>query len=119
MALSFIDRGEPPEYICTQGRAMEQLEMEDQIHNSNELTHRAPRVSRRVSVRLALKVRGEDVVYHVNTVNFSKSGLRVQTRVPLEPGQPVVAFPSKGGTPAGYCRVVWMKAGDAGLQLIH
>jgi len=98
---------------------MERLEMEDQIHKSNELTERAPRVSRRISVRLALKVRGENHFYNVNTVNFSKTGLRVQTRMPLEPGQLAVALPSKGGTPAGYCRVIWMDGKDAGLQLIH
>jgi len=93
--------------------------MEDPVSRPSELVRRATRISRRVSVRLALKVGGQDIIYNVNTINFSKTGLRVQTRVPLETGQPVVALPNKRGTPTGYCRVVWMDGGEAGLQLVH
>lgn len=93
--------------------------MENQVSKPTELIRRATRVSRRVPVRLALKVRGQDFIYNVNTVNFSKTGLRVQSRVPLETGQPVVALPNKSGTPAGYCQVVWMDGKEAGLKLVH
>jgi hypothetical protein len=98
---------------------MEQLKMNERVSKPGQTDRRAKRISRRASVRLALKVRGEDFVYNVNTVNFSKTGLRVQTRMPLEPGQPVVALPNKSGTPTGYCRVVWMDGREAGLQLVH
>ena len=93
--------------------------MDNEVPKPNEVVRRATRISRRVSVQLALKVRGEDYIYNVNTVNFSKTGLRVQTRVLLELGQPVVALPSKGGAPTGYCRVVWTDGREAGLQLVH
>jgi hypothetical protein len=80
---------------------------------------RAPRVSRRVCIQIALKHQGEDFVYNVNTVNFSRTGLRVIGRLPLEPGQPVIAFPNKGNIPSGYCRVIWTNGSETGLAYVN
>ena len=81
---------------------------------------RTPRTSRRISLQVALKCRGQDMVYNVNTVNFSKTGLRVQARrLPWEPGQPVIALPNKSSIPDGYCRVVWVSEHEAGLEFIN
>ena len=81
---------------------------------------RAPRTPRRISLQVALKSRGQDLIYNVNTVNFSKTGLRVQARrLPWEPGQPVIALPSKSSIPTGYCRVVWVNEDEAGLEFIN
>jgi hypothetical protein len=81
---------------------------------------RAPRTSRRISLQVALKYRGQDFIYNVNTVNFSKTGLRVKAhRLPWEPGQPVIALPNKSSIPHGYCRVVWVSEHEAGLEFIN
>ena len=81
---------------------------------------RAPRTSRRITLQVALKSHGQDFTYNVNTVNFSKTGLRVQgPRLPWEPGQPVIALPNKSSIPTGYCRVVWVTESEAGLEFIN
>ena len=80
---------------------------------------RTPRFPRRVSIQIALRVRGEDYTYNVNTVNFSRNGLRVLARLPLEPGQPVIAMPNNRNIPAGYCRVIWNSGNEAGLEYVN
>lgn len=81
---------------------------------------RAPRVARRISLQVALKYRGQDLTYNVNTVNFSRTGLRVKApRLPWEPGQPVIALPNKSSVPTGYCRVVWVNDREAGLEFVN
>jgi hypothetical protein len=80
---------------------------------------RAPRFPRRVSIQIALRVRGEDYTYNVNTVNFSRTGVRVLARLPLEPGHPVLTLPNTSNIPSGYCRVIWNSGNEAGLELVH
>ena len=80
---------------------------------------RSPRTSQRLPLHLAVKFEGQDVVSLVNTVNYSKHGMRVQTNLPLRPGQAVYALPAKAKLPSGYCRVVWANEAEAGLELVH
>jgi hypothetical protein len=81
---------------------------------------RAPRISQRIPLQVALKYRGQDMVCNVNTVNFSRTGLRVQgPRLHWEPGQPVIALPNKSPIPTGYCRVVWVSGHEAGLEFVN
>jgi hypothetical protein len=68
---------------------------------------------------VAVKYQGEDVVRTVNTVDFSKHGLRVQTNLVLQPGQAVYAMPTKGKLPSGYCRVIWTTGREAGLEFVN
>ena len=63
---------------------------------------------------------------HVGSaIDLSQQGARIQTEVPLSPGQTVDLVPSGGigvGTP---CRVVWVRApdpsktGEAGLEFLN
>jgi len=80
---------------------------------------RAPRFPRRVSIQITLRFRGEDYTYNVNTVNFSRTGIRVLARLPLEPGQPVLALPNTSNIPSGYCRVIWNSGHEAGLEFVN
>ncbi len=98
---------------------LEEIERERVIPPPGQCDRRAPRFSRRVCIQIALKHLGEDYVYNVNTVNFSRTGLRVLARLPLEPGQPVIALTNKGNIPSGYCRVVWNSGVEAGLEFVH
>lgn len=97
----------------------EQMEEVPATSGTGQIDRRAPRFSRRVSIQLALRVRGEDYTYNVNTVNFSRAGLRVLARLPLEPGQPVIALPNKNNIPSGYCRVIWINGFEAGLEFVN
>jgi hypothetical protein len=80
---------------------------------------RSQRTARRIPIHVAVKQQGQDVVRTVNTVNFSKHGLRVETRLALRPGQAVYAMPTKANTPSGYCRVVWASEREAGLEFVN
>jgi hypothetical protein len=80
---------------------------------------RAARFPRRVSIQIALRFRGEDYTYNVNTVNFSRNGLRVLARLPLQPGQPVLTMPNASNIPYGYCRVIWNNGHEAGLEFVN
>lgn len=89
---------------------------------NSDLDHvhrRSPRTSRRIPIQVALKYQGQDKVCYVNTVNFSKTGLRVQSNLSLEPGQALVALPGRSGAPHGYYRVVWTDGRDAGLEFVN
>ncbi len=89
---------------------------------NSELTHvhrRSPRTSRRIPIQVALKYQGQDKVCFVNTVHFSRTGLRVQSGLTLEPGQALVALPGRSGGPHGYCRVVWTNGRDTGLEFVN
>ena len=98
----------------------EEVEEINDTPNIDRPDRRAPRTSRRIPLQVALKYRGQDMVYNVNTVNFSKTGLRVQApRLHWEPGQPVIALPNKSSIPTGYCRVVWVNEDEAGLKFIN
>ena len=80
---------------------------------------RSQRTARRIPIHVAVKYQGRDLVRTVNTVNFSKHGLRVQTNLVLQPGQAVYAMPTKTNTPSGYCRVVWASEQEAGLEFVN
>ena len=93
-----------------------------EISMDSGLTHvnrRSPRTARRVSIQLALRMRGEDKICYANTVNYSKTGLRVQPQVALEPGQALVTLPNRSSVPHGYCRVVWSTGQEAGLEFVN
>jgi hypothetical protein len=79
----------------------------------------APRFPRRVSIQVALRFQGEDYTYNVNTVNVSRTGLRVLAKLPLHPGQPVLTLPNNANIPSGYCRVIWNNGHEAGLQYVN
>jgi len=88
----------------------------------SDVTHvhrRSPRTSQSIPLKVAFRQRGEDKVSVVNTVNFSRTGLRVQSKLTLEPGQALMALPGKDRIPSGYCRVVWVSGNEAGLEFIH
>lgn len=97
----------------------------DPINGANVdpgITHvnrKSPRTARRVAIQLAFKQQGEDKISFFNTVNYSKTGLRVQCRLALEPGQAIVALPNKSSLPHGYCRVVWTTGHEAGLEFVN
>ncbi|MBI4167068.1 MAG: PilZ domain-containing protein [Acidobacteria bacterium] len=98
----------------------EQVEEIDESSTVDRSDRRTPRTPRRIPLKVALKYRGQDFIYNVNTVDFSKTGLRVQApRVPWQPGQPVIALPSKSAIPHGYCRVVWVSEREAGLEFVN
>jgi hypothetical protein len=80
---------------------------------------RSPRTARRVPVTVAVRNQGQDVVRTVNTVNISKHGLRVQTKLVLRPGQAVYALPTQGKLPSGYGRVIWARDHEAGLEFLN
>jgi len=86
---------------------------------ASPIPRRSRRTTRRIPIHVAVKQQGQDVVRTVNTVNFSKHGLRVQTTLGLQPGQAVYAMPTKTNTPSGYCRVVWASEQEAGLEFVN
>jgi hypothetical protein len=76
-------------------------------------------------ITLVVKSQGKQSTHTVSTVNLSKHGVRIQSRLPLNPGQAVFAWPRQGNWPAGYFRVVWVDAAgsrpvqEAGLELVN
>jgi hypothetical protein len=58
-------------------------------------------------------------------VDISKEGLRVQTTAALSEGQIVYVLSSRGFSPLGYCRVVWVRElelarrNEAGLRVLN
>ena len=75
---------------------------------------RSERILRRMPVTLVVKSQGKQSTHTVSTVNLSKHGVRIQSRLPLNPGQAVYARSRKGSWPAGYFRVIWVDTSDSG-----
>ena len=82
-------------------------------------TRRSERTNRAIPIRIALKSHGRDSMLMVKTVNISRHGIRVRTNLLLEPGQAIYAKPMGGNLPSGYCRVIWSREGEAGLEMVN
>ncbi len=98
---------------------IERAEELEVVPPSEKIPRGAPRFARRVSIQVALRFQGEDYTYNVNTVNISRTGLRVIARLPLHPGQPVLTLPNNCNVPSGYCRVIWNNGHEAGLEYVN
>lgn len=85
----------------------------------NAVPRRFERVAKRTAVSLVVKNQGSETTLSASTVNVSAQGLRVQPRRSLQQGQAVYALAGRGGTPAGYCRVVWVTQAEAGLEFLN
>ncbi len=68
---------------------------------------------------------GEKLKVPAHTVDISSQGARIQTGIPLVPGQVLVFVTSEGPEHALRCQVVWTGAigsdreGEAGLSFLH
>ena len=87
---------------------------------------RSERIHRRMPITLVVKSQGKQTTHTVSTVNLSKHGVRIQSSLPLNPGQAVFAWSRKATWPTGYFRVVWAeedygprKVVEAGLEAVN
>ncbi len=85
----------------------------------NSAPRRSRRISKRTPVSVVVKKQGLETTLTAATVNISAHGLRVQTRRNLERGQFVYVLPTRGKTPSGYGRVVWVSQVEAGLEFLN
>jgi PilZ domain len=85
---------------------------------------RSRRRTQRVPVTLLMKNQGQEFERSGSTVDLSAQGLRVRTAAVLSEGQAVYVLSSRGYSPLGYSRVVWVREADhapineAGLSLL-
>jgi hypothetical protein len=83
------------------------------------------RKTERIPITLLFKEQGQEFERSASTVDLSEQGLRVRTSADLSEGQIVYVVSSRGYSPLGYCRVVWVRETDqirrheAGLKLMN
>jgi hypothetical protein len=83
------------------------------------------RKTERIPITLLMKNQGLEFERSASTVDLSEQGLRVRTSADLSQGQIVYVMSSRGYSPFGYCRVVWVRETDhirrneAGLKLMN
>ena len=93
--------------------------------DAGDAKRRFRRKTERIPVTLLMKDRGREFERSASTVDLSESGLRVRTAAELSEGQIVYVLASRGYSPLGYCRVVWVRETDhirrneAGLKLMN
>jgi hypothetical protein len=93
--------------------------------DTGNIKRRFRRKTERVPVTLLLKDQGQEFERSASTVDTSQAGLRVRTMAGLSEGQIVYVLSSRGYSPLGYCRVVWVRETDhnrrheAGLKLVN
>ncbi len=69
-------------------------------------------------VKLAFDSEGMRLEHPSYMIELSTSGLRLKTSVPLTVGRIVEVIPDEGPRFAVHCRVVWVREGEAGLEIL-
>ena len=93
--------------------------------DSGHIQRRSRRKTERMPVTLLMKNQGQEFERSASTVDLSEQGLRVRTTAALSEGQIVYVLSSRGYSPLGYCRVVWVRESDqarrneVGLKLMN
>ncbi len=70
-------------------------------------------------VKLAFESEGIRFERPSYMIELSTTGLRLKANVPLTVGQIVEVIPDEGPRFAVRCRVVWVREGEAGLEILH
>lgn len=93
--------------------------------DAGHIERRSRRKTERIPVTLLMKNQGQEFERSGSTVDLSARGLRVRTTAVLSEGQVVYVHSSRGYSPLGYYRVVWVREADharrneAGLRLLN
>jgi hypothetical protein len=83
------------------------------------VTRRCDRIQSRVPIALLTDSDGEKSLHEAVTADVSHYGLRIVGRIPLFPGQTVEVIPGYESGETVRCRVVWVRAAEAGLEFLN
>ena len=92
--------------------------------NETQLVKRAA-TRTRVQITVTVVIEGDEAEYHGTTVDLSPYGLRLESKAPLEAGQPVGLLLATQPGSVIKARVVWVggadspQAGQAGFEFFN